>query len=83
MRIAAVAIQRCNTDSLEDVYVPRAKKHQHFVAFLLKFHAAVSVRLCPIDAARQNPRIQPIQDDALKQPTNWMYRGYVENTEQL
>ena len=79
-RIAALAIQRCHTNSPEDVYVQRAKKHPHFVALLLKLHAAVPMRLCPIDAAKQNSRLHPIQDDGLKQPTNWMHPGYVENT---
>ena len=83
MLIAAVAIQRCQANSPEDVYVPRAKKHPHFVAFLLKFHAAAPVRLCPIDAVRQNPRVQPIQDDGLKQLTDWMHTGHVEYTVQI
>ena len=74
MRIADVAIQRCHTNSPEDVYIPRAKKHPHFVAFLLKLHATAPVRLCPIDAAGQNPRIHPFQDDGLKQAADWMQR---------
>ena len=82
MRIAAVAIQRCQTNSLEDVYVPRSKKHPHLVAFLLKFHAAAPMRPCLNYARRQNPRIHPIQDDGLKKPTNWIHTGHVEDTEQ-
>ena len=82
MKIAAVTIQRCHTNSPEDVYVPRAKKHPHYVAFLLKFYAAAPMQLCPIDAARQNPRVHPIQDDGLKQSTDWMHTGHVEYTEQ-
>ena len=82
MKIAAVAIQCCHTNSPEDVYVPRARKHPQIVSFLLKLHATAPMRICPNDAARQNPRIQPIQDDGLKQATNWMHTGYVENTGQ-
>ena len=52
-----------HTKSLEDVCVPRARKHPNFVAFFLKFHDAAPVQLFPADAARQNPRIHHIQDD--------------------
>ena len=83
MEIDAVAIHRCHTNSPEDVYVPRAKKHPHLVAFLLKLPATAPVRLYPIDAARQKPQILPIQDDGLKQATNWRHTGYVENTGQI
>ena len=83
IKIAAVLIQRCHTNSPEDVYVPRAKKHRHFVAFLLKLHATAAVRLCLINAAKQNPQIHPVQDDGLKQATKWMHTSYVENTGQL
>ena len=65
MKTAAVAIQRCHTNSPEDVYVLRARKHPHFAAFLFKLHATAPVRLCLIDAARQNPRRHPIQNDGL------------------
>ena len=83
MRIAAVAIQRCHTNSPEDVYVPHAKKQPHFVDFLLKLHATAPVRLCPNAAATQNPQIHPIQDDGLKQPTTRMHTGYVESTRRI
>ena len=36
-----------------------------------------------IDAAGQNPGIHPIQYDGLKQATNKMHTGYVENTGQM
>ena len=83
MRIAALACQCSHTNSPEDVYVPRAKKHSHFVAFFLKFHAAAPVQICPIDAAGQNPRVHPILDDGLKQSTDRMHTGHVEYTEQV
>ena len=73
MRITTVAIQRCHTNSTEDVYVPGSKKHPHFFAVFRKLHAKTPVRPCPIDAARQNLKIRPIQDDGLKQATNWMH----------
>ena len=83
MKVAAVAIQRCHTNSLEDVYVTRAKKHLHLVAFLLKFHSAAPVLFGPVDTARQNSRMHPIQDDGLKQSTDWMQTGHVDYTEQI
>ena len=78
MRIATVTIQRCHTNSLEDVYISGARKDSNFVVFFLKLHAAATVWLRPNDAARQNPRIHPIQYDGLKQATNWMHTRYVE-----
>ena len=83
MGIAAVAIQSCHTNPLECVYIPRAKKHPHFVAFIFKFNAAAPVWSGPVDAARQYPGIHPIQNDGIKQPTDWMHTGHVENTEQI
>ena len=77
-----MAIQRCHTNSPEAVYVPRAKKQPRFVAFLLKFQVAAPMQPCPVDAARQNPLPHSIQDDGLKQPTNWSHTGHVEYTEQ-
>ena len=82
MKIAAVAIQRRRKKSPEDVYVPRAKKHPHFVAFLLKLNAAAHVWSGPVDTPRQISRIHPIQDGGLKQPTKWMRTSHVEYTEQ-
>ena len=83
MRFGAVAIQRCHTNSPEDVYVSVAKKHPHFVAVFLELHATAPVRLCSIDAAREKSRIHPIQHDGLKQAQNWMHTGHVENTAQM
>ena len=82
MSIAAVVIQRSHTISPEDVYVPRAKKNTQFVALLLKLYATAPVQLFPFDAVRQNPLIHPIQDDGLKQATNWMHIGNVGKTGQ-
>ena len=82
MRIAAVAIHSCRNTSPEDVYVPRAKKHPHLVAFLLKLNAAAPMWLGPVETARQNSRIHPIQEDGLKQSTDWWHTGHVEYTEQ-
>ena len=82
MTIAALAIRRCQTNSSEGVYIPNAKKHPHLVAFLLKLYTAAPVWFCPVETARQNLRIHPIQDDGLKQPTNWMHTGHMEYTEQ-
>ena len=67
MRIAAVAIQGGNTNSPEGVHIPSTQKHPHLVTFLLELHTAPPVRSRPSDAPRQNPRIHPIQDDALKE----------------
>ena len=70
MRIAALAIQRCHTNSPEGVYVPSAKKPPHLVTFLLKLNTTAPVRFGPVEAARQNSWIHPIQDDGLEQSTN-------------
>ena len=83
LRITAVAIQRCHTQSLEDVYVRGAKKHSHYVTFFLNSHLKYPMWLCPIDAARQKPRIHPVRNDGLKQATIWIRTGYVENTGQM
>ena len=83
IRVAAVGIQRCHRNSPEDVFVPGTKKHPHFVSLFLKLHATAPVWLCPIDAARQNPRMQPIENDGLKHATNWLHTGYVDNTAQI
>ena len=79
----SVAIQPCHTNSPDDVYVPRAKKHPHFVALLFKLHATAPLWLCLIDAARQNSRIHPVQFDGLKQAQNWMQTYHVESTGQM
>ena len=83
MKVAAVAIQLCHANSPEDVYVPGTKIHPHFVAFLLKLDATTPMWLCPIDAARRNPRIHPIENDGLKHAKNGMHTGYIDNTGQL
>ena len=82
MRIVAVAIQRSYTNLFEGVYIPSAQKHPHLLTFLLELHTAAPVWSGPIQTARKNPWIHPIQGNGLKQHTNWMHTGHVEHTEQ-
>ena len=75
-------IQLCYANFSKDVSIPGAKKEPHFFALFFELYAAAPVWLCPIDAAGQNPRIHPIENDGLKHATNWMNTGYVDNTAQ-
>ena len=65
MAIATVTIQRCPANSPKDVFIPNPKKDPHLDTLFLELNAAIPLWFWPIDATKQNPKVNTFENDGL------------------